>query len=121
MGGGAGKIPDSGSGIVPGDSNELQILKFGAGWMKRRLQGFGRSEHSVDSIVTNGSWPNLGWCIRNSECIARTWHEAPKDHRDLLNGVVGRDLWEEDLDAWSRKSHDCFRILTMLNWLRVAS
>jgi len=120
MGGGAGRLPDSGSGFAPGDSSQMQIVKFGAGWIKRRLPSFRGSRNGADSIVANGSWPNLGWCIRNSETISRIWHDAPNDHRELLNTVAGRNLWAEDLDSWSRKSHDCFRILTLLNWLRIA-
>jgi len=118
MGGRAGKIPDSGSGFAPGDSNPMQVLKFGMGWVKRRLPSSGSSRNHADSIVADGSWPDYGWCIRNSEHIACDWNEALPEHRDFLNGILGRDLWAEDLNSWSRRPHECFRLLTMLNWLR---
>lgn len=118
MGGAAGKTPDSGSGFAPGDSIPAQVLKFGLGWVRRRIPLTGGRSNHVDSIVAEGSWPNYGWCIRNSRIIARSWNDATQAHRDLLNGIFGEDLWAKDLDYWSRRPNDCFRLLTMVSWLR---
>lgn len=116
MAGRAAKIADSGTGFVPGDSIRKQLMKFGIGWIKRRLTGLGSDRQSEDSIVMDGSWPNFGWCIRHSEEIARVWREAPSEDRELLNGVFDEDLWATDLNSWSKRPHDYLRLLTVLVW-----
>lgn len=120
MGGRAGTLADSGTGFVPGDSVQLQLLKFGSAWIKRKVFSSRNAYHRKDSIVTNSSWPDFGWCIRHSEQIAGVWHGAPVEDRELLNGVFGKDLWAADLNYWSGQPSDYFRMLTMLNWLGLA-
>lgn len=120
MGGPGGRLPDSGSGFAPGDSIQMQLLKFGSGWLKRRIVPSRNFRNQSDSIVAEGSWPNYGWLIRHSGRIACVWNEAPTEDRELLNGVFGRDLWMESLNDWSSRPNEYFRILTMLNWLRLA-
>ena len=118
MGGLAGRLPDSGSGFAPGDSKLTQLIKFGYGWAKRRAMPT-RNRDECDSIVAEGSWPNFGWCIRNSDRIARTWHEASAGDKAFLNGIFADDLWRRDLTYWSSRPNDFFRLLTVLKWLEL--
>lgn len=120
MGGRAGSLADSGTGFIPGDPVQVQIMKFGSSWIKRKIFGDHRAQNQKDSIVANGSWPDYGWCIRHSEQLARVWHGAPPEDRELLNGVFDKDLWADDLNYWSGRPNDCFRVLTMLSWLGLA-
>lgn len=119
MGGQAGMVADSGTGFIPGDPMAVQMLKFGVGWVKRRTFPTRNTSIPIDSIVTDSSWPNYGWCIRHSEKIADVWHRAPMEDRDLLSGVFGTNLWDRDLKYWSTRSNDFFRMLTILNWLDI--
>ena len=70
-----------------------------------------------ESIVTNGSWPNFGWIIKNSPIIADHWYQSNPNHQKLLKDMLGKDIWKDDLSGWADSPMVYFRILGMLIWI----
>ena len=99
-------------------SNRARVLfDFAVGWVRRRIAPGTRPP--PDGLATAGSWPNMSWYIRNSATLRGCWLGASATEREKLGRWWGSDPWAESLERWASAPHDFFRLLTILNWLRL--
>jgi hypothetical protein len=100
------------------DSTPKRMLSFAKGWVKRRLPSNKAQSVAGQGPATDGSWPWLGWYVRNSPTIRAMWEDATTAERELITEVWGANPWDVPLERWARRPNDLFRIFTLLNYWR---
>jgi asparagine synthase (glutamine-hydrolysing) len=98
------------------DSTFQKLVSFAKGWVGRRV-------NTADSVAgqgpaTEGSWPNLGWYVENSETLRTLWESVTPAERERMAALWGTDPWAEPLSSWAPRAADLFRILTLLSHWR---
>jgi len=69
-------------------------------------------------IMTDESWPNWKYYLRNSEKIKTLWSDPEPETRELITSIVGKDPWRVSISENTEGNLKYFlRILTMKIWL----
>ena len=98
------------------DPVAVKLLKFGKGWVQRRVSKGDRVVRQ--GPATDGSWPILGWYVMNTPTLRGMWEAATPEEREQMTALWGSDPWQHPMSHWTRRSNHLFRMLTLLNYWR---
>lgn len=110
------RIAIANNGFQLDDSVSKKIFTFAKGWVRRRVNK--RDSVMGQGPATDGSWPVLGWYVRNTPTLWSMWEAATPEERARIGAIWGGDPWQHPLGYWAQRPAPFFRLLTLLNHWR---
>ncbi len=121
----ASDIVDSNHGWSVDASPAAKLMAFGRGWIRRRIEARRKTGQPVTAETghppSTASWPDLGWYASHSNRLQELWDGATVEQRQQLTQLWGSDPWAKPLNAWAVAPMDLFRILTLLQTMKIHS
>ncbi|ATC95435.1 asparagine synthase-related protein [Pseudoalteromonas tunicata] len=115
----AQKVPNNNHGGRLNASETMIKLHFFSRRVKFKLiRHFKELFKHSKSISTHNSWPDFATYLQHSQLFQDRWYAISEPSRNVINHIMGQDLWQKPFCDWNEDNHDLLlRAITIGLWL----